>query len=300
MRLTELEFRAEHAARPGLVPVSLDARHRTAVWVDLNGFHCSEGSFRRSMAVYAALRAPSEAWQCNTSLDFLNVPPNPANCIAPTGFILHAGRCGSTLLAKVLARCTQHMVFGEGGPHNQIWHLPAAAPTLLRNLVLHTARRRLPNYLAHIVKFTSFNVLHWDGIKTAFPGVPTLFLFRDPARILASYRRLTPGWMGTDIGGGTRLESAEQAVKRYFQAAILAGNELACFDYADLTPARLPSILRFFNLEPSQADVALMEAEFTWDAKANRPWLLPSAAEPDQSPALAELYGELRARRVRW
>jgi hypothetical protein len=193
------------------------------------------------------------------------------------------------------------MVFGEGGPHNQIWHVPSPeAPSLFRNLLLHTARRRLPNYIAHIVKFTSFNILHWAGIKTAFPGIPTLFLFRHPAWILASYRRATPGWMGTDIGGGTRLESAEQAVREYFRAAIGAENELACLDYADLTPERLGSLLRFFNLEPSPADVALMKAEFHWDAKSNGLWAPPSSAEPDVSPELVGLYNELKDRRVRW
>jgi hypothetical protein len=158
IRLTEEEFRAEHAARPGLIPIELDALQGTALWLDLGDYHCHEGSFRRSLASYAAIRAgarrPSEPWRCVSSLDFLRSAPDPSDCVRPAGFILHAGRCGSTLLAKVIARSREHMVFGEGGPHNHIWPVIAAdsdsGPMLFRNLLLHTGRPRLRSYRAHI------------------------------------------------------------------------------------------------------------------------------------------------------
>jgi hypothetical protein len=309
VKLTESEFRGEHSARPGLIPVKLDPVWRTALWLDLNGYHCYEGSFSRSLAAYSAIiggtRHPSEPWQCMSSLDFLNTAPDAADCIHPTGFIFHAGRCGSTLLAKVIARSQEHLMFGEGGPHNQIWPVilgqtaPASVP--FRNLLLHTGRRRLPSYRAHIVKFTSFNIVQWEIIQTAFPEVPALFLFRHPAQILASYRRITPGWMGKDTGIGTIWHSAEAAITDFFQAALRAGRNLACLDYADLTTETLPAILQFFHLDPCSADVELMRAEFSWDAKAHRRWSRHPATivqfEPAVSRELLALYEELRARK---
>jgi hypothetical protein len=126
-----------------------------------------------------------------TPLAFLNDPTLPANAMEPTGLIFHASRCGSTLLAKVIARSQANMVFGEADPHNQIWRYIAASPSvpelLVRNIILQTGRRRLPTYQAHIVKFTSLNVLQFPTIHAAFPGVPKLFLFRTPSQILASY-----------------------------------------------------------------------------------------------------------------
>jgi hypothetical protein len=308
--LTDPEFRAEHAARPGLIPVHLDAVRRRALWMDLSGYHCYDGSFRRSLAAYATIlagaRHPSEPWQCESSLDFLRSAAYGADCISPSGFIFHAGRCGSTLLAKVLARSQEHMVFGEGGPHNQIWDVISgdrhSAPVLFRNLLLQTGRRRLPSYRAHIVKFTSFNVLQFEVIRAAFPEVPALFLFRKPAQILASYRRGNPGWMGRDIGVGTIWHSAEAAVASFFQAALGAGRNLACLDYADLTPETLTGVLDYFRLDPCTEDLALMRGEFRWDAKANRMWSTEPAADPESefpvSRELQELYKELSARKT--
>jgi hypothetical protein len=134
----------------------------------------------------------------------------------PTGLVFHASRCGSTLLTKVIARSQENMVFGEAGPHNQIWRYIAASASvpelLVRNIVLQTGRRRLPTYQAHIVKFTSLNVLQFATIHAAFPGVPKLFLFRTPSRILASYRRTEPGWLGQHNGIAQALHTAEAAV----------------------------------------------------------------------------------------
>ncbi len=312
LRLTEDQFRAEHSARGGLIPIELDAFQRTALWLDLNQYHCHDGSFRRSLATYAALRAgaprPSEPWRCISSLDFLRSAPDASDCLGPTGFIFHAGRCGSTLLAKVIACSQEHMVFGEGGPHNDIWPVIAAgcdpAVTLFRNLLLHTGRPRLQSYRAHIVKFTSFTIAQFEIVRTAFPEVPALFLFRRPAEILASYRRAMPGWMGRDTGIGTIWHSAERAIADFFQQALRAGESLKCLDYEDLTPQKLPAILDFFQLDPSPGDLELMRAEFRWDAKSNHlrsshP-AAPIDSEPAVQPELLALYSELSSRKIRF
>jgi hypothetical protein len=309
MKLTEEQFRAEYLARPGLIPVELDASEGTALWVDLGDFHCFEGSFRRSLAAYTALRAgarqPSEPWRCTSSLEFLRSAPNASECLSPSAFILHAGRCGSTLLAKVLARSAEHLVFGEGGPHNQIWPVIAGSSdppaALLRNLLLHTGRRRLASHRAHIVKFTSWNIAQFERIRAAFPDVPALFIFRYPAEILASYRRKMPGWVGVNMDAGTTWPTPESAVADFFRHALRAGGELQYLDYADLTPLMLPAILRIFHLDPPQRDLEYMQAEFRWDSKSNRTWTarpVPEGAPPVPSELL-DLYRELSLRKVK-
>lgn len=311
-KLTEDEFRAEHTARPGLIPVELNALQHTASWLDLNDYHCFEGSFRRSLAAYTAILAgaprPSEPWRCISSLDFLRSAPPATDCLNPSGFILHAGRCGSTLLAKVLARSSEHLVFGEGGPHNHIWPVINAsshpAPELFRNLILHAGRPRLRSYKAHVVKFTSFNVMRLETIQAAFPEVPLLFLFRHPAEMLASWRRGKPGWMGVDTGIGTIWHTPERAISDFFQHALRAGDRMKLLDYADLSPRMLPAILDAFRLDPPAADRELMQAEFTWDAKSNRTWAPHPATSAEYGPPapaeLLELYRELTLRKIRY
>jgi hypothetical protein len=311
-RLTEDEFRAEHTARQGLLPVELDAVRSNASWLDLNDYHCFEGSFRRSLATYTAILAgaarPSELWRCVSSLDFLRFAPPATACLSPSGFILHAGRCGSTLLAKVLARSAEHLVFGEGGPHNHIWPVINAssdpAPVLFRNLILHTGRPRLRSYKAHVVKLTSFNVMRLETIQAAFPEVPMLFLFRHPAEMLSSWRRGKPGWLGVDTGIGTVWHTPERAISDFFQRALRAGGRMQLLDYADLSPRMLSAILDAFHLDPSAADRKLMQAEFTWDAKSNRAWAPHPATRADSElpvpDELLELYRELTLRKIRY
>ena len=183
--LTTSQLRLEIAARPGLIPTQLDATAGQAVWIDMNGYHCYEGAFHHSLAAYGAM-SRSTPQRFTSSLDFLSESALPERCIPPAGFIFHTGRCGSTLLAKALARSRAHLVFSEAGPHNQIWRaLSGDRQTrieMYRTLVLTMGRPRLSSYRAHIVKFTSFNIVNFPFIREAFPGVPALFLFRDPAQ----------------------------------------------------------------------------------------------------------------------
>jgi len=309
MKLSEEEFRAEYRARPGLIPIELNASQGDALWLDFGDFHCFEGHFRRSLAVWRAIRKganpPVEPWQCTSSLEFLRSAPEPSESLSPSGFILHAGRCGSTLLAKVLARSTEHMVFGEGGPHNQIWPVIEAssepAAPLFRNLLLHTGRRRVASHRAHIVKFTSWNIMHVERIREAFPEVPALFLFRHPAAILASYRRKMPGWLGTKNSKQAIWQSAESAITDFFRHALRAGDSLRYLDYADLTPRMLPTVLRIFQLNPPQRDLELMQAEFSWDSKSNRIWTATPVAAlgPPVPSELLDLYRELSLRKIK-
>ena len=167
----------------------------------MNGYHCYEGAFHHSLAAYGAI-SRSTPQRFTSSLDFLSEPALPERCIPPAGFIFHTGRCGSTLLAKALARSRAHLIFSEAGPHNQIWRaLSGDRQTrieMYRTLVLTMGRPRLSSYQAHIVKFTSFNIVNFPFIREAFPGVPALFLFRDPRRCwILTIAGVRSGWGST-------------------------------------------------------------------------------------------------------
>jgi|HubBroStandDraft_4_1064222.scaffolds.fasta_scaffold110098_2 hypothetical protein len=300
--LTETQLGLERKARPGLIPVQLSAGQ--AQWIDMNGYHCYEGFFHQSLAAYEGL-TPSRRQRFTSTLDFLTDPPEDS--IRPSGFIFHMGRCGSTLLSKVLARSRAHLVFSEAAPHNQIWRIlptdksgdPSRNLEMYRTLLLAMGRPRLPSYRAHIVKFTSFNIVKFDFIRAAFPGVPALFLFRDPAHAIDSYRRRNPSWMGAELGIGKTWHTPEAAIETFLDAALsIRDPDFQCVDHAHLTPDLLPAILRFFHLDPSMEEMRLMASEFAWDAKGGsrprrfEPALIATAAVP---PHLRELYGRAAA-----
>lgn len=310
--MTESELATELSSRNGLIPVSIDSSRPEVAWLDLDGYHCYEGFFRQSLASYTALcKAPPAGFR--TSLDALahsgtkrGMQEGIQQGMRPTGFIFHAGRCGSTLLARVLARSRANLVLSEAAPHNQIWRaLPrhdSAAIEVYRNLILAMGRRRLESYRAHIIKFTSFNIVQFRFIRAAFPGVPALFLFRDPAAMLESYRRNAPSWMGTDVGVGAFRNEPEAAIEAFFNvAASVADANFRCLDYASLNEDILPCILKFVGAEPfDNRDLRAMRSEFRWDAKSgssprlfNRAGRTPDGTAP---AALQALYRQLLQR----
>ena len=295
------ELQVELCERPGLIPTGIDIARCHLEWLDLKRFHCYSGFFHESLALHKAIH-PLPAAVFTSGFDVLHSVKMTGNWGNPTAFIFHAGRSGSTLLAKVIARSRSNLVLSEAAPHNLIWaalpHWTGPPLESYRRLVRIMGRPRLPSYRAHIIKFTSFNIVHFRFIRAAFPETPALFLFRNPAELLESYRLNQPGWMGKDIGQGKIWSSSADAVKDFFLAALsIQDRHFRSMDYAHLTRQRLPSILRFLNIESSTEDMRQMQAEFAWDAKSGHAARLfvPSKRDaPAVSETLRELYAALR------
>jgi hypothetical protein len=309
--LSQKHTEDELAVREGMIPVDIDTDRGRISWVDLERYHCYRGFFQDSLHSWAALRG-SDPDSFTSSIDVLDSIRIPPNSLSPTAFIFHTGRCGSTLLAQVLARSRENMVFAEAAPHNQIWRLrrdvgstgTESEVTAYRNLFLAMGRRRLPSYGSHIVKFTSFNILKFHRIRAAFPGVPALFLFREPAAMLDSYRRSSPSWMGRELGIGRILETPETAVEAFFREALsIRDPDFQCLDYALLTPASLPPILSFLRLTPSPQELRLMAEEFSWDARSGsipRPFVPRCRASAFSAVVVPDTLQELYAQLTTW
>ncbi|MEP6714933.1 MAG: hypothetical protein ABJC09_05125, partial [Terriglobia bacterium] len=287
----------------GFIPVSLDEISHKVRWRDVGRFHFYQGFFNDALKVCSALQGKEPEILLS---DLKDLPPTEGglDSLTPTAFIFHAGRCGSTLLAKILARSREHLVFGEAAPHSQIWNLlpPDAdgATDLYRRLILAMGRRRLPSYRAHIIKFTSFNVLEARFIRRAFPGVPSLFLFRRPDAMLASYRREPPSWLGFDHKLVRDLATPESAVEAFFTAALsITKEDFRYLDYERLTPESLPEILRYLRLQPPASDIPLMLNEFSWNAKSASPEPFNPQGPENPGPvppSIEALYRQLKER----
>ncbi len=224
--------------------------------------------------------------------------------LLPAGFIFHVGRCGSTLLAKVLARSRENMMFSEAPAHNQVWQvLPecgSSAVEVYRNLLLAMGRPRIASYRSHFIKFTSYNIVKFGLIRAAFPDTPAVFLFRDPDAVLESSAREVQPWLGSDIGFGRTWDCAASALADFCQFAVaITDRQFRCLNYSGISSRNLPAILRFFRRDPSPREIALMESEFLWDAKSGRVprrFVPRAAATGHADSCLLGLYRELIAR----
>src|SRR5258708_18177537 len=109
----------------------------------------------------------------------------------PAGFIFHTSRCGSTLVAQVLASVPEHTVISEATILSSIIRPPVTIPEvscaqLLRSVVNALAQPRAEREGPCFIKFGAGSVLDLDLIQCAFPDVPWIFLYRDPLEVMSA------------------------------------------------------------------------------------------------------------------
>jgi hypothetical protein len=210
--------------------------------------------------------------------------------IAPAGFIFHLSRCGSTLVSRLLATLPRTLVISEPPALDQLLHLSGtgapgsseSARRALRGLVSAIAQPRNGEDRLFI-KFDSWHVCELPAILEAFPGVPWIFLYRDPVEILVSQDRMPGIQMVPGIIDPRRLgldpATVNPAALDGYSARVLAqfcgaaienrGNGRGLFvNYRELPGAIFGAISRHFGLEMTHEEQATMEEAAKFDAKS--------------------------------
>lgn len=282
-------------ANPGLVPVAIDPRGEGCIiWADLGRHPFKEWQF-----VYTVryLAENGRIGECFTSeMAVLDQPGLFQDSVVPSAFVFHISRCGSTLVAKALARPEGHMMISQGGPLQYgFWSLitddwrksaerDGRVIARLRALVLALCRRRVGNERCAFVKFISWNVLYSDLLCAAFPEARCLFLYRDPVEVVASIKRGTTTALQAR---GTRRECVLSGLARdvvakmddipylascfarYLDSALAMPGDIAYVNYRDLTAENFSRIVSEdgLGLSVSEADQALMRDQFRYHAK---------------------------------
>jgi hypothetical protein len=128
--------------------------------------------------------------------------------VAPTGIVFHESRCGSTLMANLLAGFSpEHTrMYSENSVH--LRSLMACGsnpcnPTLHTQLIQdvfylsgRTLRKERPQYVFY--KISSLGSMFVDSFTTAFPTVPWTYLYRDTVEVMQSH------FVPSTVGGITR------------------------------------------------------------------------------------------------
>lgn len=204
----------------------------TVDWCQTAGIVFREPFF--SETVDRCLRHPSRLlFRAETDLEELCRAEEAQPGLPPAGFVFHMSRCGSTLVAQMLAAATEHAVLSEPGPLAAV--LRAAVDDergvrWLRAMVGALGQRRDDRQRRLYVKFDAWSTLHLELILRAFPGVPWIFLFRDPVEVLASHAvhagaHVIPEAMPSEWFGLTpdlpRLEYAARVLAAICEAALV-------------------------------------------------------------------------------
>lgn len=210
----------------------------------------------------------------------------PEHSIAPTAFIFHGSRCGSTLLARMAAALPGTVVLSEAATVDHVLRARVPQDTRIEWLrallnVLGQPRRDRERRL--VVKFDASHVLELALVQRAFPGVPCIFLYREPAAVIASQLRspgvhMVPGMLdmasiGMSLPDILRLDGDEYAgrVLGAFYAAAAshaALGRVTLMNYAQFPEAGMSQVLAWFGLANSAEARRRVEHACGSDAKS--------------------------------
>ncbi len=206
----------------------------------------------------------------------------------PSGFVFHMSRCGSTLVAQMLAADPANIVVSEAPPLDQIIQLLQARPDMpieqraeiLRAFVAAFGRERYGESGDFVIKLDSWHTIALPLLRRAFPETPWVYLYRDPIEVLVSHARMpglqaVPGTMPGvyDIPDEDRLHPTDYTATVLAQIGTAALDHFALgggllINYDALPQAIETQILPHFGIAPSAAGLAAMRAAAARNSKA--------------------------------
>jgi hypothetical protein len=207
----------------------------------------------------------------------------------PAGFILHASRCGSTLVARMLAELDGATVISESPELDRALR-GGADPAELRAAIAGLAPAGGSGSRVFF-KLDSWGVLDVVPLRAAFPGVPSAFLYRRPEEIVASHMRergmhTVPGQLPAELFGIDPGIAAKVTAEQY--CAMVTG---AILDAAARAVDDLSVLLRYDELPDAVPD-RLLPALGTGCGPAERGRMLAVAQSDAKRPGLPFAAGD--------
>jgi len=240
-----------------------------------------ESEIRRALALPF-----NRTFRYRIGLDDLIAQADALDSLRPDGFIFHMSRCGSTLVAQILATLDDAIVISEAPPIDGALQFgrgahPADAARMLRAMVIAFGRKRSGREHRYVVKLDCWHTLALPVFRRAFPDVPWLFLYRDPVEALVSQMRqrgmqTVPQYLPPAFYG---IGAAEGASQEDYCARVLAAICRAALDhrglggglflnYRRLPEAVFTAVLPHFGLTADDEEQAAMLRVARQDAKA--------------------------------
>ena len=265
------------------VDAVIDQGRPVIEWLDMTGVELTEPFFQQTVA-----RTKQTKTAVLTDLDTLIQFEKVSDSLAPSGFIFHTSRCGSTLLANACRTLSGSLVVAEAPVLDKLISRfftdtdDEGKKELLYSILLKCAlsalgQRRFGNERHYFVKFAVASILQFNRIRQIWPTVPVVFLYRDPVETMVSNLQNVPEWMTLDSNpatsaaiAGVRKEdlaniSSEEfcarSLGRFYKALATSQDENSFIcNYNELSPEKLVRLINFFGVSVSEEEVDKIRA----------------------------------------
>jgi hypothetical protein len=210
--------------------------------------------------------------------------------IPPSGFIFHMSRCGSTLISQMLAASDRNVVISEGWPIESAINIDArqAGVTVeqrrrwLQGMIHALGQPRQGGENRYFVKFDSIHTLDLPLVRSAFPDVPWMFLYRDPLEVMISQVRHRASWTmpgivpirGLQLTVGAFADHEEymaDVMALICEAALRAVAEVPgglLLNYSELPDAVCGTLATHFQCKWTDDEIGLIKQASMRDAKS--------------------------------
>jgi len=250
---------------------------------------------------------PAQRYICRTGFDGLT-RLEPA--LTPSAFIFHSSRCGSTLLAQLLATLPCCIVMSEPPIVDAFLRRHQAESAGLRQLIQALGQRRSAEESHFFIKLDSWHIQSLPILRAAFPHTPCWFLYREPDAILASHQRrrgpqMVPGMIASltpeKLAAGDLDGYCVKVLAGFFEAALANVEHLQLINYRQLPDILWQDLLPRQGLDCTSEQLERMRQRAGFHAK-DQNTRFSADAPPTSSHAMlqervAPLYARLEQRR---
>ncbi len=238
--------------------------------------------------------------------------------IAPSGFIFHLSRCGSTLISRMLAASPANVVVSEAPCVDELiwagaWLRGLRVESLVRwvrSLITALGQPRGGGETRYFVKFGALQALALPLIRLAFPETPWIFVYREPVEVLVSLSKACPAFATPGVSNGgffpippaeaQAMHPDEYAARLLGMIATAAAQRIEAGDgigvnYAELPGAMWPIVSSHFRCQWQPGEAEAMSHTLRFHAK------FPSTLfAPDSESKQREAGMDLRTWADRW
>lgn len=115
--------------------------------------------------------------------------------LAPTAFIFHVSRCGSTLLAQLLSLDEQNIILAEPPIFDEVLReIAFQKPEIseekinesLKAVVEFLGQKRTGKEQSFFIKLDSWHIFYYEKLRKLYPETPFIYSFRRPDEVIRS------------------------------------------------------------------------------------------------------------------